>query len=66
VGKAQYRFFADLGDLSVALQHAVARYENYKRNHIAAWQSAKLLAQAREAQNGNERSERLYVFVKKN
>jgi hypothetical protein len=50
VGNAKSSFIAELGDLNVALQHAVARYEDYKRNLIAAWQNAKLLAQAREAE----------------
>jgi hypothetical protein len=50
VGNAKSSFVAELGDLNVALEHAVARYEDYKRNLIAAWQNGKLLAQAREAE----------------
>jgi chromosome segregation ATPase len=40
----------DLGDLNVSMGHAVARYEDYKNNLIAAWQNAKFLAEAQAAE----------------
>jgi Ran GTPase-activating protein (RanGAP) involved in mRNA processing and transport len=41
---------AELGDLSVSRQHAQTKYEDYKRNLIAAWQNAKLMAEAKAAE----------------